>query len=683
MNNDQKDDDILITDIPKDGYNEEESYLLDIRKKDLSLKLSKISKSLENKKDIDTFLEDKIKAINNFSGDEIDKKLNLLHLRLIIKVLGPIFVVFHLIGIFQMNGMMNAVKAEIFKSAELYLLGSKKLKNSISFNEKYNELSDTVPSFSLFFISSIFSGLILNLLGYFWLTIIVLVANILGVIFGINIFDFDKFKISENDYTNYSLYQFLILVFIFIVFYFSIGVPALLPIEIVQKGFLIYDAYKQKQEEIKNKRKEGLTSQTIELKSNFCINDDIEKDEKNKSLNDVYSLKKKKKIKFQMKGYFGFYLFSMTGSLIIQMLTNWLFLDVYENNTKDNLYFLIIYAIPTILSLPFYYCFSSIFKKEKKKNIERKAMKVGGYIIYSETKSSGYTCCKSCGLCCKNSCKQLNYGCCCYLCSCSCFFKSIFCCKCNCDDYNIYNIEKNSNPEIINKTENICIIYKVHSFWFWFFDKILNIHVLSFIPILYLFEIYNIGFKSIISEEKENKEKTLLRNFISLISLFIFLLINKYGGLFMNKYLDFFSVFSDDNDSYSYKKDFKNIIAGIFPLFVLETIYSTIISPLIYYKIINNNIKNYFILFSIGSSEYLKIVCLNYLSLYWKINNNEIEILSSSFTFSLYFIIWNGISFILRILIDDLLFFQFIISSIFCFILLSLSIYIFIVYNCC
>ena len=79
----------------------------------------------------------------------------------------------------------------------------------------------------------------------------------------------------------------------------------------------------------------------------------------------------------------------------------------------------------------------------------------------------------------------------------------------------------------------------------------------------------------------------------------------------MNKYFDFFSIFSDDGDYNSYKKEFKNIIAGIFPLFVFETIYSVIISPLIYFRKTNNSLKDYFISFSIGSSEYLKIVCLN------------------------------------------------------------------------
>ena len=259
-----------------------------------------------------------------------------------------------MIGIFQINGLMNAVKAEIYKAIKLKLLGPLKLINSKTFIEKYHELSDTVPSFSLFFLSSFFSGLIFNLLGYYWLIIIVLVLNTLNIIFGINNFDFDKFKINGNDYNNYSLMQFLFLVFIFLVFYLAIGISALLPLELVQKGFLKYDAYKQKKEERILKNEEQLRSKTIELKTNYNINSD-----ESIIVKDV----KKEKIEFKIKGYFLFYLLSMTGSLIIKMIVNNYFLDVYENNSKNNLYFALIYAIPTISSLPFYYFFHQFSKK--------------------------------------------------------------------------------------------------------------------------------------------------------------------------------------------------------------------------------------------------------------------------------------------------------------------------------
>ena len=90
----------------KDGYDKEEKFLLIKRKEELSSKLLNISENLKNKKDIDTFLQDMVNETNQLSGDEIDKEMNISCVRFIIKVLGPIFVGLHLIGIFQMNGMM-------------------------------------------------------------------------------------------------------------------------------------------------------------------------------------------------------------------------------------------------------------------------------------------------------------------------------------------------------------------------------------------------------------------------------------------------------------------------------------------------------------------------------------------------------------------------------------------------
>ncbi len=121
MKNDEKENDI------KKGYDEEEKFLLIKRKEKLGPKLKDILKNLENKNDINTFLEVMVKEVNQLSREEIYREKNISRVRFIIKVLGPIFVVLHLIGIFQMNGMMNAVKEEIFKSVKLFLLRPKKV----------------------------------------------------------------------------------------------------------------------------------------------------------------------------------------------------------------------------------------------------------------------------------------------------------------------------------------------------------------------------------------------------------------------------------------------------------------------------------------------------------------------------------------------------------------------------
>ena len=73
----------------------------------------------------------------------------------------------------------------------------------------------------------------------------------------------------------------------------------------------------------------------------------------------------------------------------------------------------------------------------------------------------------------------------------------------------------------------------------------------------------------------------------------------------------------------------------------------------------------YFIPISIGCIEFLKDICLNFLSFHFKINNNDMEIISSSFVFSIYFLIWTAISFIIDLFnskINKLVLFQFIFS---------------------
>jgi hypothetical protein len=79
------------------GYDEEESYISNIGKNNLSSKLNKISEGLKKKENIDIFLEDKITENYQYSGDEIEENLNISFLRIVIKVLGPIFVGIHLI----------------------------------------------------------------------------------------------------------------------------------------------------------------------------------------------------------------------------------------------------------------------------------------------------------------------------------------------------------------------------------------------------------------------------------------------------------------------------------------------------------------------------------------------------------------------------------------------------------
>ena len=648
------------------------------------------------------------------------------------------------------------------------------------------KISNKIPSFSLFFLSSILSHCFQNLMGFTFMSIIILIINDLTIYFGLNNFSFLNFSNINNETenkteTNYSLRQFLNLFVIFLVIYISLGLVALLPLEIVQNAFLIYEEYKEKKglEELKeelihsleeeseddseddnkdnnkdevitNKENENVNKNNDNVKNNN-INDNEktigDNDNNNKKNNKVKEIVKKiednipknstiikrdNKIKdnvdeekidkvdiikdnkdkdidnidkndeidllndnndndkinnnenksnesdsisttnggYELKGYFRFYLFSISLSIIFKLIFNRIFIPEYTENNKEkaNVFFLLFYSISTILSLIFYFIFSTAFRKEQneKKKIYS-SMRFAGYIIYREEiirEESSF--CRNCG----DIIKQLNYACCCYLCSITYVIKCIFCCKVKFSKYNHYKTRKNS---VINKKEEICIIYKVSGKCAWLTDLLTETKILAFVIIIYIIELFNIGFKKVLTFEDKDKDignKSFIVNIISLFSMFIFYLIDRYGGKLINKILNKIDGIDEDEDNFDdciccvCGKEFNNIIIGILPVIFCESILTAIISPLVYY----NKMKEfhyYFIPISIGCIEFLKVICLNFLSFHFKINNNDMEIISSSFVFSIYFLIWTAISFIIDLFnskINKLVLFQFIFS---------------------
>ena len=117
------------------------------------------------------------------------------------------------------------------------------------------------------------------------------------------------------------------------------------------------------------------------INRNDMNKDDMSKDDKNDLLNETEEINairffdneiKRMRLtnpEYELKGYFRFYLLSISLSIILKLLLNRIFVPEYteENKEKINFIFLLIYSISTILSLIFYGIFSSAFKKKKKK----------------------------------------------------------------------------------------------------------------------------------------------------------------------------------------------------------------------------------------------------------------------------------------------------------------------------
>ena len=216
--------------------------------------------------------------------------------------------------------------------------------------------------------------------------------------------------------------------------------------------------------------------------------------------------------------------------------------------------------------------------------------------------------------------------------------------------------------------ETICILYRITGKWNWLGYILTEPRSCAFIIILYSILITNMGFEDRIWNNLENNngggKNIYLINGITLISILLYYLINKFGGKCLMK---IFHAKKEDLLIEGYI-----IIVGLFPYILLQTIFSTIVSGLIYYRKINN-IENYILSITKGSVEYSKINVLEYFAYIIEMNHRNLVFFSSSTIISFYLLIFRIILYILNLLDVDnisIMHFQFIIGIIFCSILL-------------
>ena len=647
-----------------DIYIDENNSLSKSKKESLSKRLKDIYDKLENKTNLEDFLESQIIEVTHPEENYIRIKNKCL-LLFIIKIIGTIFVTLYLIGIFELICIMDAIKKEFYSSLQLYFL-RKNEEGRKDFYTNFINISKKIPSFSPFFLSSLLSKIIINLLGFYITSILVLIINGLIIYFGLNNFPFHKENELEE---NYTLKEVLNLFFMFAGIYLTIGIVVLLPLETVQKGFQEYDKDKnytfyQKYQHFRARVYGGLEAEENDEYDEDKVKEAILKKkeqikEKEKTIKDNILNQKREnldmdekiytnlrlKYKMNINGYLIFYLFSMVASSICQIIINRYYFSDYNEGKKEKINIVIKLSTLFIsLSLILFFVYSTVFNfNEKKENKEVSVIKFGGYIIYRENYVYDTFCKRFCSDIAECF-KKWNYACCCQLCSCLYFFKCILCFRCSCQDYN--KREKMITNDIIK--ENICIIYKINGFCSYFSKILTNPKVLIFVPLLYLFNLFNIGFNSVLSEINEG----FIINILSLLSILLFFFINYLFGKILAKY---FNEFDDD-------KDFYIIVYGLFSVVLFESIFSSIISCLIYFNGIGNNTKGYFIIISLQSIEYIKIISLNYFAFYFKINSLLGDLLSNSFILSFYIIIWRVFEIFINIcdINKSLILFQFI-----------------------
>ena len=670
-------------------YAKEQEDIIILRKKQFFTNLTKISHNLNKKKDIKEFIEDKKDYLQDFLLSDINKSSR-CYIFFIVKIIGLIFISSNLVGIYQLIGLNETIKDEVIFTVKRFInltmndthdINNTYYYQEQNFSELYEKKTlDQLPDLSLFFLSSLFSNFLLKSLGYPFMSIFILIVNSLILNFGLNNFHFLN---KENLSSNYTLNEFLILIFYFIFFNLSLGLVALVPHKLFSDGYFFYEKWLELNKNSANKNNIQLINpednenvnknNIINIEDeNQIIKEKKEKDKLNISNpisfniidikdNEIYEPNNKQEVFTSGKynGYYFSYLFSFLFSMICKIILSKFFL--FEENDNKSFFFklFLLYLVPILVSFIFYSYFISIFKKKTKKKSPKEIsiMKFCGYLIYIEKKpQEKKICCEGCRV----GMRKFSYaffGCKCCECEvcCKCLPLSQ-CCK-----------TKEDLSEFNNRNENICIFYKINGICSWFCGFLFNNYgiIFYFILNLYLFELLNIGFKPSLSEYIKNYEGENRNNFIVYIhiiylsGILFFYFLTVVLGYLMTKCFTIKKIKKGEGMLLGY---------GIICYLIAGSIISFIISILVYYEIIQGDLSFYLITISLSSNEYFRLFIISSFS---KLIDDHIELLSHSSIISMFLLLYR----ILVLIIDffnvnkkHLILFQFILGLIIAFI---------------
>lgn len=571
---------------------EKEENLAYQKKVQLEESLDNINSRLKDEESIGNFIINNIDDDSDSSGT-IKESVNTFYSFFIIKIVGTIFLTLYFVGILEIIGLMNTVKKEISDSFNLIL---KDKQRETDFYQNYINENLKMPSFDLFFISAIFSSLF-NSFIFPYTVFIIGLTNFVITFFGLGYF---KFRTGESLNEKYNLGEIIYIIIMYLLMYLSLGIIALLPFDLLQKGYIIYDKEKKH----------------------------LETPNKN--------------------GYFFVYLFSMEVSSIIKIIFDRKYVfdrasSIIESkdNDKDPIYFflniLIIYAISMVSSLIFYVIYICIFKKKEESETTKKAIHFLGYIIYIEETSNSLidwgVAINKCGNC-------LGLGCC-------------NCCFCCCTDID----------EAREATKKICVIFKMKGILSSLFDLIAGPYMIIIVIMIYIIELINIGFSPELERylsSNINEKEILAINIISLSSIVILYALNiLFGFLIMSS--DFFDIV--DIVVSIQKSEIMFLSFGLFFFILVAFLINTIISGLFLFKV-NKDIIYYFIPFSVSIGEYANIcfIYLSDIRKYdIEVIKGSFSI---SFYKAIYNIIYKLLSLLFDFKNDNLITFQFIFSCI-------------------
>ena len=592
-----------------DLYEEEKTKLIENEKNIFVKKLNDISKEISTYKTVEDFL------VNNLNKDEpivpeINNEKSETLIWFNMKIIGIFFMTTYITGVYIFIGFMDSIFEEIKASATLYLFNTTRNEEE-TFYYNYNIINQEPPEFELYFLTSNFSDKIFGVIDIYAQTIIILIIN--ALIF-LGIYNFDFHILPENININYSVWQFLYLLLMYILLYLSIGFISSLPHSIFTSAFDQYEKW--------------------------------EKERKKNNNNQEINEEKKEEYNGYFVGYFISILFSMAFKFILNK-----FLIVQKNIKIRKFYAVLIscHCIPIIISLLFYCFFSIIFKKKvietlnKKKTISN--CRICGYVYYSENVKTDTNKIKCEG--CRKGFRRCYYNCFCYKCKCLDCCECTKCCCCIGEEQNL--------SEVNNRENQIYISYKTTGKCSWLCDLITNRFLLLLVLILFFLELINFGFKPSLSNFLENYDnsKLYIINILSLAGILLFFFITYLAGFLFKKCFDL----KEEIGEGTY------LGLGIIPLIFTGSLVSFIVSILSYFDIVSEKVKHYIIPLSIGSVEFYKILLQKVSDAIFKTQ----ALLSFDSLFSFYIIIWNIFAFILeltKVKVSKLILIQFIITLI-------------------
>ena len=207
--------------------NDEESELL------LEEGINKLYNSFKSMKE-DEFKEIFHPKKEKEISDDQQKKANDFGKRklyLLILFLSIALYTFHLVSIYEINGIIHSIQDELISSVKSFLT-KKNRKSNDDFYQNFNKLNRIFPDYSIFYISSILSDSLSQCLGYAFLTIFSIFVNFLTLFFGFRNF---KFNIDRNKYKNYDIDDFFYLYILYLILCIFQGFIALYPLNLIKK----------------------------------------------------------------------------------------------------------------------------------------------------------------------------------------------------------------------------------------------------------------------------------------------------------------------------------------------------------------------------------------------------------------------------------------------------------------